>query len=341
MVFVLSTVAVLDICSVQHLGAAPQDTQDVTSNRHSARISVLIATGMPGGTYYQIGLGMASLWTTKLRETGIRVSAAISEGSRENIQAIRIADADIILSEDIFCSMAYSGTGVYKGQPLTELRGITTLWPETVNLLIRSDRLKTGSLQDLEGLTLVSGLPDSGNRFTTEMLLGTVKSLKQNVRIRSMSNMAGAEALRNGTVQALDLTGGTPVPLVATLFHEWRASLAFLEITDLQMEAVRADGWKNVFRSVIPAGSYFGQDKAVNSVGQNNVLATTASLDPEIVYALTKTLYENLDYLAKVHPASRSIVLEKALDGLNIPLHLGAIRYYREKKIRIPDSLIP
>ena len=209
MVFVLATVAVLVICSVQHLGAAPQDTQEVIRNRHSARISVLIATGMPGGTYYQIGLGMASLWTTKLRETGIRVSAAISEGSRENIQAIRIADADIILSEDIFCSMAYGGTGVYKGQPLTELRGITTLWPETVNLLIRSDRLKTGSLQDLEGLTLVSGLPDSGNRFTTEMLLGTVKSLKQNVRLRSMSNMAGAEALRNGTVQALDLTGGT------------------------------------------------------------------------------------------------------------------------------------
>jgi hypothetical protein len=68
-----------------------------------ARISVLIATGMPGGTYYQVGLGMASLWTTRLRDIGIRVSAAISEGSMENIEAIRIADADMILVEDLSC----------------------------------------------------------------------------------------------------------------------------------------------------------------------------------------------------------------------------------------------
>ncbi len=65
--------------------------------RNPARISVLMATGMPGGTYYHVGLAMASMWTTSLQDEGIRVSAAVSEGSKENIQAIRIADADMIL----------------------------------------------------------------------------------------------------------------------------------------------------------------------------------------------------------------------------------------------------
>ncbi len=67
------------------------------NDKDTAWISVLVATGMPGGTSYHVGLGMASLWTTKLRDCGIRVSAAISEGAIENIEAIRIADADSYL----------------------------------------------------------------------------------------------------------------------------------------------------------------------------------------------------------------------------------------------------
>ena len=80
-------------------------------DKDRAKISLLIATGMPGGTCYHVGLGMASLWTTKLRHPGIRVSAAHSEGSRENIEAIRISDADLILAEEFFCSMAFRGIG--------------------------------------------------------------------------------------------------------------------------------------------------------------------------------------------------------------------------------------
>lgn len=312
-----------------------------SKDKGPARISVLIATGMPGGTYYQVGLGMASLWTTRLRDIGIRVSAAISEGSMENIEAIRIADADMILVEDLFCSMAYKGTGIYKGQPLPELRSITTLWPDTVHLLVLAEKIESGTLEDLNGLTIATGLPDSGNRFTTELLLKTLKPGPANVRLRSMSNMAAAEALRKGQVEGVDLTGGIPVPMVTTLFSERKPPLALLEITDSQMQAVREEGWRHVFRQTIPAGTYPGQENPVHTVGQMNVLAVTASLNQQVVYALTKTLYENLDYLVRVHPACRDIVLEKALDGLSVPLHPGAVRYYRERKIKIPDHLIP
>lgn len=313
---------------------------NVGAESQPAKISILIATGMPGGTYYQIGLSMASLWTTKLRPAGIRVSAAISEGSRENIDAIRISDADLIIADELFCSMAHNGTGVYRGQPLKELRSISALWPETVNLLIRSDRVKQGLIQDLEGLSLSTGLPDSGNRYTTELLLNTVKSLKQSVKVRSMTNVAAVEALRNGTVQAVDLTGGTPVPLVLSLFQEWKSHLSFVEITDSQLEAVRTEGWKNAFRTVIAANTYPAQEKPVNTIGQNNVLATTEALNAEVVYAVTKTLFENLDILAKAHPACKTMSLNKALSGLLIPLHPGATRFYKEKNINIPDSLI-
>ncbi len=306
-----------------------------------ARISVLIATGMPGGTYHQVGLGMASLWTTRLRRMGIRVSAAISEGSMENIEAIRIADADMILAEDLFCSTAYKGTGIYKGRPLRELRSITTLWPDVVHLLIRADKIDTGTLEDLNGLTIATGLPDSGHSFTTELLLKALPFGSANTRLRPMSNMAAAEALRKGQVDGADLTDGMPVPLVTSLFSEGKTPFVLLNITDSQMQSVRKEGWRHVFRQTIPADTYPGQDEPVYSVGQMNILAVTASLNAQVVYALTKTLYENLDYLVKVHPACRNIVLERALDGLNVPLHPGAIRYFKERKIKIPERLIP
>jgi uncharacterized protein len=314
--------------------------QVAAQQRDAARISVLVATGMPGSTYYQVGLGMASLWTTRLRESGIRVSAAISEGSLENIEAIRIADADMILVEDFFSSLAYRGAGMYKGRPLQELRSITTLWPDRLHLLLRADKIKTGTLQDLEGLTITSELPDSGNKYLTEMLLNSLKSGKRKVRLRPMSNIAAAEALRKGIVQGIDVMGGLPIPLVATLFAERNPPLGLLEITDSQVGAAHQEFGKHLFRTVIPPGTYVGQENTVNTVGQMNVLAVTASLDEDVVYALTKTLYENLDYLAKVHPACRDVVLDKALDGLSVPLHPGAIRYYRERKINIPEHLI-
>jgi len=309
--------------------------------RETARISLLVATGMPGGTYYRVGLGMASLWTTRLRRTGIRVSAAISEGSRENIEAIRISDADLILAESAFCSMAYSGTGIYEGHPLPELRSITALWPDVVHFLIRSDAARTGTLADLDGLTLATGLPESGTRYTTEILLGTLKSRGKAVRLRSMSNMAAAEAMKNGTVQALTLAGGIPVPLVVTLLRESPVHLSMLEISESRVQALRDKGMMNVFRTVIPPRTYPGQVRAVNSVGLGNVLATTSSLSSEVVYDLTKTLYENLGHLSAVHPACRKITLDSALKNVQIPLHPGAVLYYRERNVDIPERLLP
>jgi len=334
-------VGLMLLCLAPDSGLASSDRGRARVEREPARISVLMATGMPGGTSYHVGLGLASLWTTKLRGAGIRVSAAISEGARENVEAIRIADADLILVEDLFCSMAYSGTGVFKGRPLHELRSIAALWPDTVQILVRTDRVQKASLEDLEGLTLATGLPDSGNRFTTELLLKTLKKSRQKVRLRSIGYAVGAEWLKNGSVQALDATGGIPVPVVSSLLQEGKPPLAFIEISTARMEALRKEGWQNVFRSVIPAGTYPGQDQPVTSIGQLNVLATTASLDPQVVYALTKTLYENLDYLARIHPACRSITLERSLEGLVAPLHRGAVLYYTERNVKIPDHLLP
>ncbi|MCX5872971.1 MAG: TAXI family TRAP transporter solute-binding subunit [Deltaproteobacteria bacterium] len=306
-----------------------------------ARISLLMATGMPGGSYHHLGLAMASLWTTKLKKVGIRVSGAISEGSRENIEAVRIEDADLILADDLSCAMAYKGSSAYKNRAAPALRSIANLWPEAVHLLIRSDKNKKSRLEDLEGLTVSTGLPESGNRFTTEMLLRGLKNQKQSIKLKFMNYVAAAEALRAGTVQASDFTSAIPLALVTNLLQQDPELVSFIEISDAELKAAREYGWLTCHRIVIPPGVYPGQDKPVNTVGQNTLLATTSSLDIEVIYDLTRTIFENVDQLAKFHPAFKNVSLENALVGLVAPLHPGAIRYYRQKKIQIPGALLP
>jgi hypothetical protein len=97
----------------------------------------------------------------------------------------------------------------------------------------------------------------------------------------------------------------------------------------------------NVLRSVIPPRTYPGQVRAIKSAGFGNVLATTSSLSSQVVYELTKSLYENLDYLADVHPACSEIALDRALSDVRIPLHPGAVLYYRERNVDIPEHLLP
>ncbi len=311
------------------------------TSKTPTRISVLLATGMPGGSYHHLGLIMASMWTTKLKIVGLRVSAAISEGARENIEALRIRDADLILADDFSCSLAYRGIGPYKSRGFRELRSIANLWPEAVHLLIRSNGSPKPTLEDLRGLTIATGLPESGTRFTTEILLRGLRNHKPLSKLKFMNYASAIDSLRIGTVQAADFTAAIPSSLVNDLLQPDPKLFSFIQISDNDIKTAKRYGWTNCERIVIPAVTYPGQVDPVNTVGQNTILATTSSLDPEVIYDLIRILFENVDQLAKYHPAFRNILLERAFNGLVAPLHKGAVRYFKEKKIHIPDGLAP
>ena len=91
---------------------------------------------------------------------------------------------------------------------------------------------------------------------------------------------------------------------------------------------------------MIPAGTYPNQDKDVNTIAQPNFLAARADLEDEAVYLITKTIYENLPFLNAIHKATKVMAVEKALAGLPMPLHPGALKYYQEVGLTIPEHLI-
>ena len=89
-----------------------------------------------------------------------------------------------------------------------------------------------------------------------------------------------------------------------------------------------------------PPGTYPNQTKLIRTIGSPNVLVTRRDIPEDVVYNVTKVIWENLATLQEIHGATKDMRLEIAIDGLGAPLHPGAIRYYREVGLAIPERLI-
>jgi hypothetical protein len=95
-----------------------------------------------------------------------------------------------------------------------------------------------------------------------------------------------------------------------------------------------------VFSATIPPGTYPAYDIALPSIAQSNFLAVEESTPEDDVYLITRTIYENLDYLCELQAAACAMALETAIDGLPVPLHPGAARYFREMGLTVPDDMV-
>ncbi len=159
------------------------------------------------------------------------------------------------------------------------------------------------------------------------------------IEVEYLGYTEAARAMQDGILAGASLVAGMPVPAVAQLFAS-PIDVQILEFTEEQLAAINDvfptwDFWE------IPAGTYPGQDKPVNTIAQPNWLAVNYDVCEDVVYTLTKTLFENLDFMHGIHAAAQQIKVETATLGLPVPLHPGAIRFFEEQGLEIPDRLIP
>ena len=141
-------------------------------------------------------------------------------------------------------------------------------------------------------------------------------------------------------MKGISTPAGVPTGAVSQLFATMGDDVKMLDFTD--EELAKADDGKELWtRYVIPAGTYPGQAADINTIAQPNFLAVRSDVPEDHVYLITKTVYENLPFLQAIHPATKAMAIENAIAGIPLPLHPGAIRYYEEVGIEIPDRLKP
>lgn len=307
--------------------------------------SYLLATASTGGTYYPVGVAIATLTKVKLQpKHKIGMSAINSAGSGENIKLLRDNEAQFAILQGLYGYYAWNGVGpLEQDGPQKELRSVSMLWQNVEQFVVLADKASSGTMSDLEGLNgerMALGKKNSGtigsNRFLLKNLGIDADSAYELVFV---GYGPSADALQNGQVAGMSTPAGSPTGAVTKAFAAMGDKIKMLDFTDEQMK--KADGGLNLWtRYVIASGTYPGQAKDIQTIAQPNFLAVRADIDEEAVYMITKTIYENLPFLNAIHKATKVMALEKALAGLPMPLHPGAAKFYKEVGLDIPERLI-
>lgn len=304
----------------------------------------ILATASTGGTYYPVGVAIATLTKVKLEpSTKIGMSAISSAGSGENVKLLRDNEAQFGILQGLFGYYAATGTGpVASDGPQEHLRSVTMLWQNVEHFVVTADEAKTGTMADfvaLKGEAMALGAQNSGTIGSNQTLLaGLGVDIDKDYELFYAGYGPSAAAMQDGKVAGLSAPAGVPVGAITQLMSAM-PGVKILSFTD--DEAAAADGGKDLWTPyVIPAGTYPGQDEDVHTIAQPNFLAVRDDVDEEAVYQITKTIYENLPFLNAIHAATKAMSTDSAIAGLPVPLHPGAARYYKEIGMDIPDRLM-
>lgn len=307
------------------------------------RRDFFISTASTGGAYHQGGVSLSALVKIKLLpEKKIDLTTRNSSGSMENISRLANGTSDFAVVQGLLGHHARKGTGPANQlgkQP--DLRAVTMLWPNIEHFIVRKDAAPTGSIQDmlqLKGKRLSFGREASAIESNRFLLQNLGLNIGRDFDQAYLSFRASADAFRNGEIDGLSLPASTPVPAFVDLIEQLGPDATILEWPD---EAFRvADGGLGLWSPVtIPTGTYAGQSKAIQTIGQPNFLAVRADVDDEVVYAMTKAIFENLPFLTRLHKPFQYLTPETAIKGLPVPLHPGALRYFQEIRLETGDAI--
>ncbi|MBQ0784501.1 MAG: TAXI family TRAP transporter solute-binding subunit [Amphritea sp.] len=306
--------------------------------------SYILATASTGGTYYPVGVALATLTKVKLEpKYKVSLSAINSAGSGENIKLLGENEAQFAILQGLYGAWAWSGEGSLKSSgPQTHLRSVSMLWQNVEQFAVKSDLVKSGTIADLaelKGKKFSIGKKNSGTEGSGRQILGGLGMEADSLDLAYMGSGPSADALQNGTINGMNIPSGVPTSAITRAYAALGSDMTVLDFTDEQIKEANG-GYQLWTRYVIPANTYPGQTKDINTMAQPNFLAVRDDVSEEDVYLLTKTVYENLPFLNGIHKATKAMALEKAIAGLPLPLHPGAARYYKEAGLTIPAHLI-
>lgn len=315
-----------------------------TVNSVSAN-NYLMATASTGGTFYPVGVAIATLIKVKLQPTNnIGMSAISSAGSGENIKLMRDNEVQFSILQGLFGLYAAEGSGpITNDGPQKNLRSITMLWPNVEHFVIQSKYVKTGTIMDLadmKGEHMSMGKQNSGTIGSNSHLLNNLGiNIENDFNLIYAGYNPTADAMQNRQIAGFGAASGVPGSMVTKVAATLNGKIKVLDFTDEQL--AKADGGAKLWtRYVIPAGTYVGQSKDIQTIAQPNFLCVRDDVSIDDVYLITKTIYENLPFLNAIHPATKAMAIDRAIIGLPMPLHPGAAKYYKEMGIDIPVRLI-
>jgi hypothetical protein len=267
---------------------------------------------------------MAQIWSSKVKD--LSVTAQTSGASAENVRLINKKEVELALVQSDTLDFAFNAKEAFK-EPLKGMSAIAVLYPEIIQVVVRADSpMKT--FADLKGKKVGVGAPGSGTEANFRQLMDIYGLKKEDINPQFLSFSESADAFKDKHIDAFIVTAGIPnagIMDVSTQ-HEIR-------ILDIPADMAGKLIAKYPFLAVakVPANTYKGQTADVSTVAVNAVLIAGSQLKDDLVYNMTKALFENQAALASAHAKGKELSLQNAVKGVSIPYHPGAVKFFKEK----------
>ena len=297
----------------------------VASPAHAAPVFINILTGGTSGVYYPIGVGLSQIYSDGI--PGSKTSVQATKASVENLNLLQAGRGELALA--LGDSVADAKNGVEDAgfkAPLTKLRALGGAYPNYIQI-VASQESGIKSLADLKGKTISVGAPKSGTELNARAIFKAAGLTYEDMgKVQYLPFAESVELIKNRQLDATLQSSGLGMAAIRDL-----SSVMPLKYVAIPAEVVSKIGNPAYQSAMIPANTYDGQAAAVPTVAITNILVTRADLPDDVVYQMTRLLFENLTRLGNSHSAAKDIKLETAAKNLPIDLHPGAARYYKEK----------
>lgn len=289
---------------------------------------ITIGTGGITGVYYPTGGAIAKVLSLKESEHGIKATVQATGASVFNINAIMKGDMDFGISQSDRQYQAYNGLDEWAGKPQTDLRAVFSLAPEAVTFVV-SESSGIKQLSDIKGKIINIGNPGSGNRQNAIDVIEAIGlNIEKDIRAESIKASDAPRLLQDGRIDGFFYTVGHPNGNI----KEATAGMKKARLIDITGMDTVLSKFPYYTYITIPK-SYYPEalnDKDTTTIGLLATLVTNAKTPDNVVYNLTKQVFENLDELKTLHPALETLTKEGMVQGNSAPFHPGALKYFKE-----------
>jgi hypothetical protein len=303
----------------------------------------VLTTATTGGTFYPVGVAIATITHAQLSTSqGISLTAISSAGSLENLKLLRDNQAQFAILQGPFGAWSWTGEGPVS-TPQTHLRSVSALWKNVEHFVLLSELTEQKNMSDLsrlDGQRYVLGARNSGAEQTGRFILDTLGiDYEEKFNLAYMGYGPTSNAIQDGNIVGMNIPAGAPVSAITRAYAMLGDRMTLLNWTQESLDKLNNQyplwDWYD-----FPPGTYPNQEELVRTIASPNVLVTREDIPSNVVYNITKVIWENLATLQEIHGATNDMRQEIAINGLGAPLHEGALRYYREIGLEIPKRLL-
>jgi TRAP transporter TAXI family solute receptor len=296
-----------------------------SSDSPSGRQFLSIGTAPPGGAFFVVGGALGEVLNENTGDVNWEVTAEATKGSQENIRRLQSGELDLALSNSAITYFAVRGAEGW--DRVYDMRTVMTLAPN-VAMFITPVSSDVEKLADLKGNRVVVGVAGAGFEFFVRPLLAAHGVSYEDFTPLYNTQSGAVDMLADGSAAAAFLGGAVPTASITQATSS--KDMHFIPYTeDAKQQLV--DTYPFFRPATIPAGTYRGQDDDYHGLDVGSMhLITNAAVDEELVYHITRTIYENRAAVTEKHAAGRAIQPENVVRNTGTEFHAGAIRYYRE-----------